>query len=630
MATRSNLFPALSIVLLLSMTITTIETSGDLCPAVCKCEDEFLRASCAYANLEVVPIQLNPEIHHLDLSINRITSLNLGFGFYNNLESLDLSYNILHTLGSDNFLLQTHMEILNVSNNNLRTIGRNSLRGLESLRIFDLNNNNITEMDSTTFRHTSELEDLNLSGNSLTSLPNDLFKNLHKIRNLKLNRNSLLEVPANNLHLVPSLENLELSDNLIQEISHDSLPTLRSLMSLNLANNLIQIINEEAFQRLPALVYLNLEGNNLTYVPTSALSHLSLLSNLILSRNPLERLDNLAFRNLFELKTIDLRECTILYIKSRAFADNVNLEKIFLDGNHDLRHLPSRILYSARYLTTVSLRHCNLSSLEPTHFPVDGLNLLQIGGNPLICNCSLHWLWNVIHTTEENNGSKLVVDRGEIVCADDVFNGKLLMNLTESSLRCRLSSLYLSLLAAGCLTAAAIILILAGYITRNNRRKKTFNRPTRPELLVYVGLNEDVPKRTLVHSPINLDLYRSPLSSSSRRVSNTQRSSNNHNDMFSASFYQTQPNNRDLTLDDTFNEPIENLNRYRNSDLENLGAVNNDPNLQKSEVYDNSSVYGVQNSNVRCQKSTTDSDYEYEYYSSPMVLSAQKPHIVFV
>ncbi|XP_053598139.1 slit homolog 2 protein-like [Microplitis demolitor] len=642
MATCSNSFPALPIALIItSISITTIKTSSDLCPVICKCEDEFLRASCVYASLEVVPIQLNPEIHHLDLSTNRIATLNLGFGFYDNLESLDLSYNTLHTLGSNNFLLQTHLVMLNISNNNIRTVGRNSLKGLDSLKVLDLNNNNITEADSAAFRHTSELEDLNLSGNSLTSLPNDLFRNLHRIRILKLSRNSLLEVPKSNLHLVPSLEDLELSENLIQEISHDSLPTLRSLVSLNLANNVIRIIKDEAFQRLPALLYLNLQGNNLTYVPTPALSHLSLLSYLILSRNPLEKLDNLAFRNLFELKTIDLRECTIAHVKSRAFADNVNLEKIFLDKNRDLRRLPPRILHSARYLTTISLRHCNLSNLEATHFPVHGLNLLQIGGNPLICNCSLHWLWNVIHDIEERNASTLFIDRGEIICADEKFNGKLLMTLSESSLHCRLSPLYLSLSAAGCLIVTAIIIIIIGYITHAKRRKRLFDRLSRPEILIYVEPTEDVTKCIPMYPSLRIDQNRVPILSSGSLHKFDGNQKRYDNTSYNAPHYDKHMDHNitNFTVEDFPNRSMDNSSFYGKCNKENVYGVTDVTNIQKEpDVYDNS-IYRMENSNnrisqARCHKDSNISDYDcvndYEFYSPSNARLAKKPHVVFV
>lgn len=471
-----------------------------LCPARCRCDDEYLRVSCIAAGLDVVPIQLNPEIRHINLAGNRVASLHLTFGFYGNLETLDLSSNLVHTLGSDNFNLQKNLVSLNVSFNSVQAISKNAFHGLNALKELDLSGNNITEIDEQALRFTSELESLNLSRNSLTSLPDGLLKNLHKIRSLVLDRNPLLEAPANNLVLAPSLENLNLAYNLIQELHRDSLSSLPSLVRLDLANNVIRSISEDAFDRLPGLLHLDLSGNNLTSVPTAPLAKLIMLSTLILSRNPLRSLRSIAFQNLFELRNLELEECLIGNVDPTAFADNINLERISMDGNTELELLPSRMLYSARYLKSVSLRRCRLSTLQPTQFPVDSLVSLQAGGNPLLCNCSIQWLWNVIRSEEHRNESRLRVDSSDIVCADEEFRGKTLISLPESSLRCHLSPLYLSLFAGGCLATTAIILALIVYVTKAKRRKQPAYTVPRPELLVYVGQGSELDKNTESYS----------------------------------------------------------------------------------------------------------------------------------
>lgn len=471
-----------------------------LCPARCRCDDEFLRVSCISAGLDVVPIQLNPEIRHINLAGNRVASLHLTFGFYGNLETLDLSSNLIHTLGSENFNLQQNLVYLNVSFNSVQTISKNAFHGLNSLKELDLSGNNITEIDEQALRFTSELESLNLSRNSLTSLPDGLLKNLHKIRTLVLSKNPLLEAPANNLVLAPSLENLNLGDNLIQELHKDSLSSLPSLVCLNLANNVIRSISDDAFDRLPGLLHLDLSGNNLTSVPSSPLAKLTMLSTLNLSRNRLGSLGTSAFQNLFELRNLELDKCLIGRIDPRAFSDNINLERITLDGNTELKELPGRILYGARYLKSVSLRKCSLATLQPTQFPVDSLTSLQAGGNPFLCNCSIQWLWNVIRSEEHRNETRLKVDSMDIVCADEEFKGKTLISLPESSLRCHLSPLYLSLFAAGCLLTTAIILALIVYVTKAKRRKQPAYTVPRPELLVFVGQGNELEKNTESYS----------------------------------------------------------------------------------------------------------------------------------
>ncbi|XP_017880940.1 chondroadherin-like [Ceratina calcarata] len=596
--------------------------ANGLCPTQCRCDDESLRASCAYAGLEVVPIQLNPEIRHLDLSNNRVANIHLSFGFYGNLESLDLTSNAIHTLGSDNFVFQKNLATLNVSNNAVRALAKNSLQGLDSLKELNLASNNISDMDEQAFKSTSDLEILNLSDNSLTSLPEGLLRNLHKIRTLILNRNSLLEIPTDNLALAPSLENVDLSDNLIQELDRSSLPSLPSLVSLNLANNVIRNIADDAFDRLPDILRLDLSGNNLTSVPTAALARLNVLSHLTLDRNPLGSLKAAGFRNLFELRSLELNDCAIESVHARAFADNVNLERISLDGNRGLKELPARVLFGARYLKWVSLRRCSLSTLQPTQFPVDGLSLLRVGGNPLVCNCSVHWLWNVIRAEERRNESRLELDTRDIICTDEEFAGKALIALSEGSLRCRLSPLYLSLSAAGCLAATATILVLIAHLTRSKRKKRApYAAPNRPEFLVYVGRNNDeLDKNGESYSRRLLTRNEETPYDTPRGKTPGQRSPQSQD----ANIYETpkyaKPNNSRHETESSYAQQTE----------EGVYAVADVTDL-RDEPPEVLSLYRMQSPAVpRSNAHRVDYGYDYEYdydYEPPL---PQKPHVVFV
>ncbi|KZC11938.1 PREDICTED: amphoterin-induced protein 2-like [Dufourea novaeangliae] len=619
MASRGPSSTPLPIAIAMAVVGLSIVANG-LCPTQCRCDDESLRASCAYAGLEVVPIQLNPEIKHLDLSNNRVGSIHLSFGFYGNLETLDLTSNNIHTLGSDNFVFQKSLATLNVSNNGIRALAKNTLQGMDTLRELNLAGNNISDMDEQAFKSTSELEVLNLSENTITSLPPGLLRNLHKIRTLILNKNSLLEVPTDNLALAPSLENLDLSDNLIQELDRDSLPSLPSLVSLDLANNVIRNIADDAFDRLPDLLHLDLSGNNLTSVPTASLARLNVLSRLVLSRNPLGDLKVVGFRNLFELRSLELNDCAIYSVHARAFADNVNLERISLDGNRGLKELPARVLYSARYLKSVSLRHCSLSTLQPTQFPVDGLSSLRVGGNPLVCNCSVHWLWNVIQTEERRNGSRLELDTRDIVCSDEEFAGRPLMALSEGSLRCRLSALYLSLSAAGCLAATATILALIVHMTRSKRKKRlAYAAPNRPEFLVYVGRNNDeLDKNAESYSRRLLARNEDTTPYDTPRGKIGQRSPQSQD----TNIYEIPRYNRGTRSRDT--------ESYPRQTEEGVYAVADVTDL-RDESPEVLSLYRIQSPvppRTNVHRPAYDYEYDYDYdYEAPL---PEKPHVVFV
>lgn len=641
MASRGPSSPSTLPIAIAMVAVMTAVASG-ICPARCRCDDESLRTSCAYADLEVVPIQLNPEIHHLDLSKNRVTSVHLSFGFYGNLESLDLSSNLIHTLGQENFGLQQNLLALNVSNNAIHTLAKNALRGLTSLKELNLAGNNISHMDEQAFKYTSELEVLNLSDNSITSLPDDLLTNLHKIRTLILSENSLLEIPTNNLALAPSLERIDMSYNLILELDRDSLPSLPSLVSLNLSNNVIRGIADVAFDRLPDLLYLDLSGNNLTSVPTAALARLRVLTSLVLSTNPLGSLEAVAFRNLFELRNLELNDCMIASVNARAFADNVNLERISMDGNRELKELPVRVLYGARYLRWVSLRRCSLATLQPTQFPVDGLSHLRVGGNPLVCNCSVHWLWNVIRAEERRNETQLELDIHDIVCSDEEFAGKTLIALPEGSLRCRLSPLYLSLSAAGCLAAAATVLALIAHLTRAKRKRRSslaYAAPNRPEFLVYVGRSdngldknaESYSRRLLARNNDDMS-YDSPRGKTAVAAAPTECSPQSQDTNIYETPRYARPGHRDVVDPSSFGKRPTEEGVYAVADVTDL----------RDEPPEVLSLYRARSPSTRSnalRRLDYGYDYDYEYDYEPAHQSpppppppplSEKPHVVFV
>jgi hypothetical protein len=73
--------------------------AGAMCPPRCECDDAALVVSCEDAQLEVLPIQLNPEVETVRLRGNRIASLEFSMAFYTRLRSLDVSTNRLQNLG---------------------------------------------------------------------------------------------------------------------------------------------------------------------------------------------------------------------------------------------------------------------------------------------------------------------------------------------------------------------------------------------------------------------------------------------------------------------------------------------------------------------------------------------------
>jgi len=93
--------------------------AGAMCPPRCECDDAALVVSCEDAQLEVLPIQLNPEVETVRLRGNRISSLEFSMAFYTRLRLLDVSTNRLQNLGPGLFQDQVSFVVFAVLFSNL-------------------------------------------------------------------------------------------------------------------------------------------------------------------------------------------------------------------------------------------------------------------------------------------------------------------------------------------------------------------------------------------------------------------------------------------------------------------------------------------------------------------------------
>ncbi|KAJ9585658.1 hypothetical protein L9F63_002546 [Diploptera punctata] len=400
---------------------------GDaICPAKCSCDDDTLRASCEETGLEVVPIQLNPDIRTINLRDNRIADVHYTLTFYSNLRALDVSRNRISSLGSNDFMLQEKLVSLNASGNQITNLSKFTFSGLKSLR------------------------NLDLSGNQIETLED-------------LSDNQLLDVPTGALRRLPSLRTLNLGDNLIETISDDAIPNLRDLRSLSLEWNVISYIHNAAFDGLLSLEFLNISYNNLTDVPKQQLSKLTSLEELDLSGNQFIAIGPIAFQSLFELRRLRLSSLPRLEkVDVRAFVDNIKLQSVFMERNIELNNIPTRLFHGNPLLVDISVRGNNFILLDASHFPLDQMDSLYLAGNPLHCNCSMLWLWmlarkqydadliNVTHLPPTTDASPTAVtkapnrilqlDIDEIRCeGPETVRHLLLVDVPEEEVRCDIS-----------------------------------------------------------------------------------------------------------------------------------------------------------------------------------------------
>ncbi|XP_038207710.1 toll-like receptor Tollo [Zerene cesonia] len=469
-----------------------------LCPPRCACDDALRAASCANAGLEIVPIQLNPEATHINLTHNSIDNLLYTFGFYTQLTILDISYNRVQDLGSKNFDNNIEMTHLNVSHNALRKLDKDTFVGLKRLIDLDLSNNEISIIHVQTFKDLSVLERLDLSNNKLVTFEADTFEPLSSLRILSLKNNSILEIPSVNLLTVIHMEFLDLSENLIQKISKHGIPYLKELRHLDLNNNIIEEIDPLGLHNLPSLRHLDLSDNNMTTIPTSALSKLSNLSHLYLSGNFFYNITSLSFQSLFHLKHLHLsRIFNLERIDARAFVDNINLQKIWMNENLRVREVPPRLFHGNPKLTHIYMKNNALETLEASHFPIDTLQELEISGNPFVCNCSLLWLWKLGRECEirskksENTSTILKIDYENIKCAaPNHLKGIHFVQIPESEFGCSSGWVVVAIVV---MTISIITSIVGGVLYFMGPLKKCKGNKSK-QVMTSVMLNGDVSK----------------------------------------------------------------------------------------------------------------------------------------
>ncbi|XP_018325577.1 chondroadherin-like [Agrilus planipennis] len=492
------------------------QSANCLCPTQCVCDDTSLKVSCNAANLEVIPIQLNPAVQIIDLAENKITDIHFTLSIYTNLMELDLSKNYIESLGSSNFELQCNLKVLNLGYNIIHSLMKDSFKGLKSLVILDLSFNNLKELPVAAFKELQNLIVLKVNSNRLEYLEAGLLKYTRQLQKLYLNDNQLLQIPGNAISEGIKLRYLSLSQNLMEYIEEEAMPFLPELRVLLLNTNVINYMNPSALSNLESLEVLDLSDNNFTVIPTDSLSKLSNLTKLYLSGNFVQSIPAVAFRGLFRLQYLYLNRLEVLsHIDVRAFVDNICLEKIWLDNNIAFQVLPINIFHGNPKIKEISLTNNQIPTLDVSHFPLDKLSSLKLGGNPLQCNCSLFWLWKllqeqktqeIINNTQE---SDLILDMSNISCAGPEYVlGKLLIQVKESQVVCSLGWVAIVSVSATVVMLFSIIIILLyfGFIKRrlttNEMQPKAGPSSSHyGNMSVNIPYQENTQKRMYTHYP---------------------------------------------------------------------------------------------------------------------------------
>ncbi|XP_014607833.1 PREDICTED: leucine-rich repeat-containing protein let-4-like [Polistes canadensis] len=292
-----------------------------------------------------------PELRYLDLSNNKISSINRQNDYFQDVYSstyeirvfprlsyLDLSYNKLTTF-NNNFLFNRNITNLYLTNNNLYHVDLhiysnlvelvlegNDIRGIvdysnseyvwidemPELKYLWISNNRITKIDERILKKMNKLVTLDLSNNELESISIAQNYEFNSLENIYLDHNKLFSISMR--HRLSNLSILSVTYNELKEIVpyFVDAPILKKLY---LSNNGINAIHEHAFSKLELLEELYLQNNVLEQLPNKWSQNLRNLRYLNLSNNAFKTLESLSLIQSLPLIKIDFINNPIIYMK---------------------------------------------------------------------------------------------------------------------------------------------------------------------------------------------------------------------------------------------------------------------------------------------------------------------------
>ncbi|XP_029955164.1 transforming growth factor beta activator LRRC33 [Salarias fasciatus] len=194
------------------------------------------------------------------------------------------------------------------------------------------------------------------SNGELSSVPARLPDNIEE---LQLNYNAIQTLKDASLSRYPSLNTLGLACNKLEKLESKTFEGLKLLESLNLASNNLYIGYQEtglALKKLSRLRVLDLSENKLDdEMVVALLQNLTSIEYLNLSGNLLQRLDEASFRDLHQLRELDLQR-NIMFEIDGAFDSTPRLQRLNLAFNY----LPCLTNFHMSQLVVLNASHNNL------------------------------------------------------------------------------------------------------------------------------------------------------------------------------------------------------------------------------------------------------------------------------
>ncbi|XP_070566935.1 uncharacterized protein [Ptychodera flava] len=363
------------------------------------------------------------------------------------LNTLDLSDNELTELPNGGDFVNLTVNSLSLSNNRITSIAAGTFQNVQGVNTFNLQGNSISTIGSYAFDTISATR-FYVNNNPLKSISSYSFNSI-TCQYFYIDNMDLTELPSYGFHDISVSYYLYLNGNKIKTIYSEAITGTISSGSttrgLQLENNMIERVDGQMFGDGSTIGLLDLEYNRLTALPAAAFSGAT-MSAIVLQNNlfPAYPGAALATQN---LQSLTLSDNQIAKIPDGAFTTQTNLQILYLDNNQ-LSELQADVFDGLSSLLTLSIDNNNLWYIDPEalsglsvirslslsdnaleYFPplpqftqlrtldlsnndiesigvdafigvdIDKFSTLNLGTNPLGCDCELYYALAYINDT---------------------------------------------------------------------------------------------------------------------------------------------------------------------------------------------------------------------------------------
>ncbi|XP_040183227.1 toll-like receptor 13 [Rana temporaria] len=268
---------------------------------------------------------------------NNLQELNCHQDFFENVSSLDLSYNNITTSSIQNVNLSRVKYLLVASNPHFDVLKYldNSTIKPENIDYSGLQLNTSSKL-SQVCQHLmgKNISTLNLLENGIKHLSENILENCSLSDTVDLSRNRLKDIVCLKFLKPPRLKSLIVEHNLLKKlIDCGKAAQFPNLKSISLRYNRIWSLEPYAFAFSPNLEELKLNINNIIFLDRHTFWGLYKLKSLRLDNNLLTDLYTSTFIYLTELTSLNLRNNRVAVIFDNVFHYLPNLTILDLGGN---------------------------------------------------------------------------------------------------------------------------------------------------------------------------------------------------------------------------------------------------------------------------------------------------------